>query len=107
VLAVTGRQRAPSAPNVPTVKEAGYPALEMESLGGLFGPRGMLLAVRQQISADVKAAVASDPTIETRLNSTGQISDVRGPAEFAAGVKELQDKLAELAKVLGMKAATQ
>ena len=107
VLAVTGRQRAPSAPNVPTVKEAGYPALEMESLGGLFGPRGMPLAVRQQISADVKAAVASDPTIETRLNSTGQISDVRGPAEFAAGVKELQDKLAELAKVLGMKAATQ
>jgi tripartite-type tricarboxylate transporter receptor subunit TctC len=107
VLAVTGRQRAPSAPDVPTVKEAGYPALEMESLGGLFGPRGMPLAVRQQISADVKAAIASDPTIETRLNSTGQISDVRGPAEFAAGVKELQDKLAELAKVLGMKAATQ
>jgi tripartite-type tricarboxylate transporter receptor subunit TctC len=107
VLAVTGRQRAPSAPDIPTVKEAGYPALEMESLGGLFGPRGMPLAVRQQISADIKAAVASDPTIETRLNATGQISDVRGPADFAAGVKELQDKLADLAKVLGMKAATQ
>jgi tripartite-type tricarboxylate transporter receptor subunit TctC len=105
VLAVTGRQRAPSAPDVPTVKEAGYPALEMESLGGLFGPRGMPLAVRERISADIKAAVASDPTIETRLNSTGQISDVRGPAEFAAGVKELEDKLAELAKVLGLKAA--
>jgi tripartite-type tricarboxylate transporter receptor subunit TctC len=107
VLAVTGRQRAPSAPDVPTVKEAGYPALEMESLGGIFGPRGMPLAVREQISADVKAAIASDPTIETRLNATGQISDVRGPAQFAAGVKELQDKLAGLAQVLGMKAATQ
>ena len=43
VLAVTGRQRAASAPNVPTVREAGYPALEMESIGGIFAPRGMPL----------------------------------------------------------------
>src|SRR5258705_10861204 len=28
VLAVTGRQRAPSTPDVPTVREAGFPALE-------------------------------------------------------------------------------
>ena len=107
VLAVTGRQRAPSAPDVPTVKEAGYPELEMESLGGMFGPRNMPLAVREQIAADVKAAVASDPSIEGKLHSTGQVVDVRGPAEFAAGVKELQDKLAALANVLGLKAATQ
>ena len=32
VLAVTGRKRAPSAPDVPTVREAGYPALEMDSI---------------------------------------------------------------------------
>ena len=62
VLAVTGRQRAPSAPDVPTVTEAGFPALVMESIGGIFGPRGMPLAMREQIAADVRAAVASDPT---------------------------------------------
>ena len=44
MLAVTGRQRAPSVPDVPTVTEAGYPALVMESIGGIFGPRGMPLA---------------------------------------------------------------
>jgi tripartite-type tricarboxylate transporter receptor subunit TctC len=105
VLAVTGRQRAPSAPNVPTVTEAGYPALVMESIGGIFGPRGMPLAVREQIAADVRAAVASDPTIATKLEATGQIVDVRGPNEFAAGIKEMNDQLAGIAKVLGMKAA--
>ena len=94
VLAVTGRQRAPSAPDVPTVREAGYPALEMESIGGIFGPRGMPLAVREQIAADIRAAVASDPTIATKLAATGQVVDVRGPAEFAAGIKELHEKLA-------------
>src|SRR6202011_5878241 len=38
VLAVTSRQRAPSAPEVPTAAEAGYPALTFESIGGVFWP---------------------------------------------------------------------
>lgn len=105
VLAVTGRKRAPSAPDVPTVTEAGYPALVMESIGGIFGPRGMPLATREQIAADVRAAVASDPSIAAKLEATGQVVDVRGPTEFAAGIKEMNDQLAGIAKVLGMKAA--
>ena len=105
VLAVTGRQRAPSAPNVPTVIEAGYPALVMESIGGIFGPRGMPLELRERIAADVRAAVASDPSIAEKLQATGQVIDVRGPKEFAAGIKEMNDKLAAIAKVLGLKSA--
>jgi len=105
VLAVTGRQRAASAPDVPTVKEAGYPELEMESIGGIFGPRGMPLAVRERIAEDVRAAANSDPGIAAKLASTGQMIDVRGPTEFAAGIKALNDQLAGIAKVLGMKAA--
>jgi tripartite-type tricarboxylate transporter receptor subunit TctC len=105
VLAVTGRKRAGSAADVPTVREAGFPALEMESIGGIFGPRGMPLALREQIAADVRAAVAGDSDIATKLAATGQAVDLRGPAEFAAGIKELNDQLAGIAKVLGLKAA--
>jgi tripartite-type tricarboxylate transporter receptor subunit TctC len=90
---------------VPTVAEAGYPALVMESIGGIFGPRGMPLPMREQIAADVRAAVASDPTIATKLEATGQIVDVRGPEQFATGIKEMREQLAGIAKVLGMKAA--
>jgi tripartite-type tricarboxylate transporter receptor subunit TctC len=103
VLAVTSRQRAPNAPDVPTVREAGYPALEMDSPGGLFGPRDMPLAVREKIAADVRAVVASDPELAKPLIATGQVFDVRGPVEFAASIKELNDKLAGIANVLGMK----
>jgi tripartite-type tricarboxylate transporter receptor subunit TctC len=106
ILAVTGRKRAASVPDVPTVREAGYPTLEMESIGGIFGPRGMPLATREQIAADLRDAVANDTDIATKLQSTGQVIDVRGPAEFAAGIKELQVQLAGIAQVLGMKAAT-
>jgi tripartite-type tricarboxylate transporter receptor subunit TctC len=77
----------------------------MESIGGMFGPRGMPLATREQIAADVRAAVANDAGIAAKLQSTGQVIDVRGPAEFAAGIKEMQDQLAGIAKVLGMKSA--
>jgi len=107
VLAVTGRTRSPSAPDVPTVREAGFPALEMESIGGIFGPRGMPLALREQIAADVRAAVSGDTDIATKLGATGQAVDLRGPKEFAAGIKELHDQLAGIAKVLGLKAAAQ
>jgi tripartite-type tricarboxylate transporter receptor subunit TctC len=104
ILAVTGRKRAPSAPEVPTAVEAGYPALELESLVGLFGPRGMLLELRERI-ADEFRVVATDPVISTRLGATGQIVTVRGPTEFAAGIAELRAKLAATAKTLGIKSA--
>jgi len=52
VLTVTSRQRAPSAPDVPTAAEAGYPALTFESIGGVFGPRGMTDKLRESIAAD-------------------------------------------------------
>lgn len=102
VLAVTGHQRAPNAPDVPTVREAGFASLEMDSPGGLFGPRGMSLATREQIAADVRAVVASDPALAKPLVATGQVFDIRGPADFGASIKELNDKLAEIAKLTGM-----
>ncbi len=38
VLAVTNTARASTIPDIPTVAEAGYPALTMDGLVGLFGP---------------------------------------------------------------------
>jgi hypothetical protein len=59
--------------------------------------------VRDQIAADVRAVIDADPTIGQRLEKTGQVMDVRGPQDFAAGIKELQDKLASIAKLVDMK----
>jgi tripartite-type tricarboxylate transporter receptor subunit TctC len=105
VLAVTSRTRVGIAPEIPTVAEAGFPFLGLDSLIGLFGPRGMSNALRDNIAADIKAVVAADPTIATRLSATGQIVDIRGPAEFATGIKAMRDQLASIAQTLGIKAA--
>jgi tripartite-type tricarboxylate transporter receptor subunit TctC len=105
VLAVTSRKRVGIAADIPTVAEAGYPYLGLDSLIGIYGPRGMSSALRESIAADVRAVVDADPTIASRLAATGQVVDIRGPAEFAAGIKEIRDQLASIAQALGMKAA--
>jgi tripartite-type tricarboxylate transporter receptor subunit TctC len=103
VLAVSSRLRAPTAPEIPTVAEAGYHSLQLESIVGVFGPRGMPLDLRERIAADLRAAL--DPVIRERLEATGQIVNLEGPAEFAAAIADLRARLAAIAKVLGIKRA--
>src|SRR5262245_46960992 len=99
MLAVTNRERAPIAPHVPTVTEAGYPALQFDGLVGLFAPLGMPVALRERIAGDVRA-VAVDPAIATRVAATGQIVSPGTPAEFAAEIDEQRAKFAAIAKGL-------
>jgi tripartite-type tricarboxylate transporter receptor subunit TctC len=100
LLAVTNSVRAPTQPNLPTVAEAGYPALTIDGLVGLFGPTGMPLDLRQRITADIRAIV--DPTIEDRLTITGQLTNIGGPEEFGKSIDEQRAKIADFAKQLGI-----
>jgi tripartite-type tricarboxylate transporter receptor subunit TctC len=105
VLAVTSRARAPIAPQVPTVGEAGFPALQLESLIGVFGPRDMPLDLRERVAADFRGVAATDATVAERIAATGQVMQVEGPAELAAGIAEERAKLAAIAKALDIKSA--
>ena len=100
LLAVTNSVRAPTQPNLPTVAEAGYPALTIDGLVGVFGPTGMPLDLRQRITADIRAVV--DKTIEDRLTITGQLTNIGGPEEFGKSIDEQRAKIADFAKQLGI-----
>src|SRR5262249_33780679 len=95
--------RAAAIPDIPTVKEAGYPALTLDGLVGLFGPPEMPKETRERIAADVKAASA-DKIIEDRLSTTGQVMNIGGPAQFADSIEDQRNKLAIAAKDLGISA---
>jgi tripartite-type tricarboxylate transporter receptor subunit TctC len=107
LLVVTSRQRVPSQPNVPTAIEAGYPDLTFESAGGVFGPPSMSSELRKRIAADFRKVAESNPEINKKLELTGQVVSIRGPDEFGAAIREQQDKLVDLAKLLGLKKAGQ
>ena len=102
MLAVTNSVRAPAAPSVPTVAEAGYPFLTLDGLVGYFGPPEMSGDVRERIAADIRA-VGDDPIIASRLETSGQILNIGGPAEFAAAIAAQRAKVDEVARALGMR----
>jgi tripartite-type tricarboxylate transporter receptor subunit TctC len=101
-IVVNGRVRAPILPNVPTAAEAGFPALEVEGLVGLFGPKGMSNALREKIAAEV-VAVTKDPAVAARLHSTAQMANPGGPVEFAASIDQQRAQVAKIAQELGIK----
>jgi len=102
LIAVTGRARVPQLPDVPTSEEAGFPALELEGLAGLFGPRAkMPEALRERIAADAK--IAADGTVAARLAATGQVMNIGGAAEFAASIERQRAHVAKIAGLLGIK----
>lgn len=96
----------PTLPGIPTVAQAGFPGLTFDGLIGLYGQRDMPVELRERIATDVKAALA-DPAIANRLIATGQEVAPGSSAEFAASIDKQRAGVAEIAKVLGIKAATQ
>lgn len=102
VLALMNTQRAPALADVPTAKEAGFAALSLDGLVGLFGSKKMSPELRDRIAADITEAL-SDPEVVKKLTPMGQV--VRpGPAnEFAAEIDEQRKVIANSARLAGEK----
>jgi tripartite-type tricarboxylate transporter receptor subunit TctC len=102
VLAVMGRERAPSIPDIPSAAEEGFPTLEMEGLVGLFGTNAVPAELRERIGADI-VTVANDKEIEARLNATAQTPNRGGAKEFAESIRQQRERVATIARELGIK----
>jgi tripartite-type tricarboxylate transporter receptor subunit TctC len=102
LVAVTNSARVAAYPDVPTMADAGFPALTFDGLVGIFGPKDMAQAARDRIATDVRTVVA-DPTVASRLTATGSAIAPGNSAEFAAALEGQRAKLAAAVKVLGIK----
>jgi tripartite-type tricarboxylate transporter receptor subunit TctC len=97
LLAVTNKERFPQAPEVPTVREAGYPDLTFEGTVGFYGSRDMPMDIRNRISADVQA-ITADPGFRARIAEAGSAARTGSPADFAAAIEEQRVKVAAIHK---------
>ena len=88
LLALLNSVRTPAYPDIPTVAEAGHPALTIDGLVGLFGHPFMPMELRERIAADIKEVMEGDPIIKDRLTRTGQLFNPGGPAEFGASIEK-------------------
>ena len=69
-LATSGAKRIPILPDVPTVREQGFPALEFEGFNGLFAPAKTPKAVIDKLQRETAAAV-KNPDLMKRFSDLG------------------------------------
>src|SRR5215470_12245395 len=67
IVATAGRERLPYLPEVPTAREIGLPAWEVETWYGLFAPRGTPKAIANELNAHINA-MFDDPVIRKRFD---------------------------------------
>lgn len=85
-IAVTGPQRWPGMPNVPTVAEQGVPDYDVRSWAGIMAPVGTPKPVVDRLNAEILKALQV-PSVRSRLEEMG--GEARGSTP-----KEMRDMVA-------------
>jgi len=101
-LAVGGKARLPSLPNVPTFSEAGVPNVDLREWWGLLAPAGTPGPIIEKISKET-ALIVAKPEFRKRLTELGMDPFVSGPDEFSALMKQLTVRFAEVIKSANIK----
>jgi tripartite-type tricarboxylate transporter receptor subunit TctC len=104
--AVTDKKRLPSAPEIPTVDEAGMPGLHVSTWFGLWGTKGTPRAVVTKLNASLIEALA-DPAVRMRFADLGQEMfprEQQTPEALAAFHKAEIEKWWPIIKAAGIKA---
>ena len=101
-LAVTGAQRAPAAPDLPTVAESGVPGFEVTTWTGVSAPAKTPRAIVDKLNADINRALKS-PDLHVQLTSQGADPVGTTPEQYAAFVLEEIVKWGKVIKAAGIK----
>jgi tripartite-type tricarboxylate transporter receptor subunit TctC len=102
-LAVSGRRRHPSLPDVPTVQEAGISDYEMVIWFGLVAPTGVPPDVLRRLEVETLRALA-EPAMAERIAQQGATVRARDAAAFGAFMRAENAKFGEVIRTAQIKA---
>ena len=80
-LAITGNDRSPLSPEVPTFRELGYD-FNVGVYYGLMGPKGLPVALIDQVNRSVNEALADPAVLETLTRRSGIVMTAMSPGQF-------------------------
>src|SRR3954453_4187280 len=103
--AVTAKQRLVSAPDVPTVDEAGLPGFHISIWQGVWAPKGTPKEIIAKLNAAIAGALG-DPAVQKRLAEVGQempAPEQTTPDGFGAFHKAEMDKWTPIIKAANIK----
>jgi tripartite-type tricarboxylate transporter receptor subunit TctC len=96
-LAVTGKARLPSLPNVPTAAEAGLPKLDATSWFGVFAPAKTPRPIVDRLTAEIAKIVAT-PAFQQKAAEQGAAADYMAPEAFGKFVDAESKRWSEIVK---------
>lgn len=102
ILAITGMQRHPALPDVPTFAELGYKGFESNGWFGAFAPAGTPKPIVDKLSAEIRKIVAS-PEVTNRLTGMGLRPVGSTPEELAAVMARDMPRWAKIVKDANIK----
>ncbi|MCY1346306.1 hypothetical protein D9M68_530670 [compost metagenome] len=100
-LAVAGKQRAPSLPDVPTLAEAGLQGYAVEPWFGVYGPANLPAPVVQALNGAFVEALAR-PDVREKLAQAGFNPKGSGAAELQALTQSEYERFGKVAKTAGI-----
>ncbi len=101
-LGIATSSRNPSAPEIPTVSEAGLPGFEVTSWYGILAPAGTPKPITERLAMEMTKAIAT-PDLSERLASLGATPVGNTPDEFGVHLRREGEKWAKAVKASGAK----
>ena len=102
-IAVSGSQRSPLFPEVPTVAESGLPGFASEDWQGILAPAKTPPEVIAKLNGEI-ARVLAMPEVKAKLAAAGFDAKTSTPEWFAQFIQAETVKWAKLLKGIGIKA---
>jgi tripartite-type tricarboxylate transporter receptor subunit TctC len=99
-LAVTSKERSPTAPDVPTMAES-LPGFEATSWHGLFVPAGTPRPIVGRLAAEVKATF-DNPEQTKKLTEIGAVASPMSPEQFVEFIAAERKKWQDVVKAAGV-----
>ena len=85
-LAITSKKRSPLIPDIPTMTEQGYPAVEVLNWQGLIGPKGLPADIVKLLNSACNQALQTTEVKEKILSQGNELGGGT-PEQFAALIK--------------------
>jgi tripartite-type tricarboxylate transporter receptor subunit TctC len=101
-LAITGAERSPAAPDLPTVAESGLPGYQAYAWNGLLAPAGTPPAVVNRLSEELKTAL-TQPAVQEKFSAQGFAATWTAPAQTATFLETEIEKWGRIVQQSGAK----
>jgi tripartite-type tricarboxylate transporter receptor subunit TctC len=101
-LAISSAERSPEFPDVPTMKEAGFPELSISFWSGMFAPADVPPAIVKKLETELLRIVKL-PDIQARLKALAEVPEGRNGEEtrrFVEGQITMFSAIARSAKLV-------